>query len=273
MKNIKFSFLLFLILAGSAEFMKAQSKIVHDAEYYVIEAQNGDRWASEDKDLDKRLKELKKKHGKTPNIVYILWDDMAFGDAGIPALNQIRGFDTPNCNKMAQEGIMFTRMYAEPSCTPTRAAVMTGRQPYRNGMYIPGFPVENGGLAANEVTIAEVLSEAGYATAFYGKGHLGDIEESYLTNQGFDEALFTPYNQVLSLWNPIGEGANAVMGIMETQLTKSQYQLDDNFVPKGWIFTLDGKKGEQVKEWGLPTHEDYLKVDAECEKANNSLYS
>ena len=244
----------------------AQNKIVQDAEYYVIEAQNGERWKEEDKALDKRLADLKKKHGKTPNIVYILWDDMAFGDAGIPAINKIRGFDTPSCNRIAEEGIMFTRMYVEPSCTPTRAAVMTGRQPYRNGMYIPGFPIENGGMSGDEVTIAEVLSKAGYATAFYGKGHLGDIEESYLTNQGFDEALFTPYNQVLSLWNPIGEGANAVMGIMETQLTKSSYQLDDNFVPKGWIFTLDGKKGELVKEWGLPTHEDYLKVDAECER-------
>ncbi len=138
----------------------AQGKIVHDAEYYVVEAQNGDRWSTEDKALDKRLKELKKKHGQTPNIVYILWDDMPFGDAGIPAINKIRGFDTPSCNKMAEEGILFTRMYVEPSCTPTRAAFMTGRQPYRNGMYIPGFPVENGGLAAEEVTIAEVLSQA-----------------------------------------------------------------------------------------------------------------
>ena len=84
----------------------AQSKIIHDAEYYVVEAQNGDQWQAEDKELDKRLAELKKKHGKTPNIVYILWDDMAFGDAGIPAINKIRGFDTPNCNKIAEEGIM-----------------------------------------------------------------------------------------------------------------------------------------------------------------------
>jgi arylsulfatase len=254
------------ILFGNIQLLTAQDKIVHDAEYYIIEAQNGERWTEEDKELDKRLAELKEKHGKSPNIVYILWDDMAFGDAGIPAINKIRGFDTPNCNRLAEEGILFTRMYAEPSCTPTRAAFMTGRQPYRNGMYIPGFPVENGGLAAEEVTMAEVLSQAGYATAFYGKGHLGDIEESYLTNQGFDEALFTPYNQVLSLWNPIGEGANAVMGIMEGQLTKSPYQLDENFVPRGWILNLEGKKGEQVREWGKPTHEDYLKVDAECER-------
>jgi arylsulfatase A-like enzyme len=173
--------------------------LVHDAEFYIAKSQNGEKWAVEDKGLDAKLAELKKKHGTPPNIIYLLWDDMAFGDAGIPEINKIRGFDTPNTNKMGDEGILFTRMYAEPSCTPTRAAFMTGRQPYRNGMYIPGFPIENGGLAAEEVTIAEVLSKAGYATAFYGKGHLGDIEESYLTNQGFDEALFTPYNQVLSL--------------------------------------------------------------------------
>lgn len=259
-------FLLFAGLSSSNVYSQKNAKIVQDAEFYVIEAQNGEKWAKEDVELDKRLAELKKKHGKAPNIVYILWDDMAFGDAGIPAINKIRGFDTPGANKMAEEGILFTRMYAEPSCTPTRAAFMTGRGPYRNGMFIPGFPVENGGLAAEEVTIAEVLSDAGYATAFYGKGHLGDIEESYLTNQGFDEALFTPYNQVLSLWNPIGEGANAVIGIVEGQFPQNPYQLDNNFVPRGWVMNLEGKKGEQVKEWGQPTHEDYLKVDAECEK-------
>ena len=63
-------------------------------------------------------------------------------------------------------------------------------------MGVVGIPHEYSGLRAEEVTIAEVLSEAGYATAFYGKGHLGDIEESYPHNQGFDEALFTPMNQI-----------------------------------------------------------------------------
>ncbi len=250
----------------SLQFVFAQDKIVHDAEYYVIEAQNGDKWAAEDKALDKRLAELKKKYGKAPNLIYILWDDMPFGDAGIPAINQIRGFKTPSCNRMAEEGILFTRMYTEPSCTPTRAASLTGRHPVRNGMYIPGFPVENGGMAAEEVTTAEVLSQAGYTTGFFGKGHLGDIEESYLNNQGFDEAFFTPYNQVLSLWNPIGEGANAVMGLMENQLTRSLYQLDDNFLPRGWILFLEGKKGEQVREWREPNHDDFLAMDEESER-------
>jgi arylsulfatase A-like enzyme len=61
---------------------------------------------------------------------------------------------------------------------------------------------EYGGLASSEVTSAEVLSKAGYATAFYGKAHIGDIEASYLTKHGFDEALWTPYNQVPSLFTP-----------------------------------------------------------------------
>ena len=70
-----------------------------------------------------------------------------------------------------------------------------------------GFPYEYGGLAATEVTIAEVLEKAGYATAFYGKSHLGDVEQSYMTNQGFDDALWTPYNQVPSLYVPRGQRA------------------------------------------------------------------
>ncbi len=265
MRTLQLASLLMIWLVSAVSLM-AQDKIIHDAEYYVIEAQNGEKWAAEDKDLDKRLAELKKKHGKSPNIIYILWDDMPFGDAGIPAINKIRGFETPSCNRMAEEGILFTRMYSEPSCTPTRAASLTGRHPMRNGMHIPGFPIENGGLAADEVTTAELLSQAGYKTAFYGKSHLGDIEESYLNNQGFDETLFTPYNQVLSLWNPMGEGANAILGLMEDQLTKSPYQLDDNFIPQGWIMYLEGEKGEQVSEWRDPSNEGYMAMDAESER-------
>lgn len=198
----------------------AQQGIVHDAEYYILEAQNGDRWAVEDDALDARLAELRAKHGTPPNIVHIMWDDTSFGDVGIPAIQKIRGYETPHINQMAAEGILFTRMYTEVGCTPSRAAVLTGRLAIRSGMYHIGFPVEAQGMRAEEVTIAEVLSEAGYATALYGKFHLGDIEQSYPHNQGFDETLFGVYNQVTSLQNMKGEAANATMGLIERAVAR-----------------------------------------------------
>jgi len=110
------------------------SKIVHDAEYYIIEAQNGEKWAADDKQIDKKLADLRKKNnGKPPNIVYILLDDVGFGEIGMDELSVIRGYKTPQMSKFAKEGISLQRMYTEPSCTPTRVAMMTGRYPTRTG--------------------------------------------------------------------------------------------------------------------------------------------
>jgi hypothetical protein len=94
-------------------------KIVHDAEYYILAAQNGERWSAEDVKLDAKLAELREKYGRPPNIIHIMWDDTAFGDVGIPAIQQVRGLRTPNLNRMAREGILFTRMYTEVGCTPS----------------------------------------------------------------------------------------------------------------------------------------------------------
>jgi arylsulfatase len=124
----------------------ADDAIVHDAEYYIIESQNREKWNSEDSELDQRLAELKAKHGTPPNIIYILWDDMTFGAVGFPGLQKNFGYATPNINQFAREGINFTRMYAEPSCTPTRCAFLTGRHPVRHGMGVVGMPHEMAGL-------------------------------------------------------------------------------------------------------------------------------
>ena len=253
--------------AVEARAQRAQRRpIVHDAEYYVLEAQNGQKWAAEDRDLSARLAALRKKHGRPPNIIHIMWDDTSFGDVGIPAISKIRGFETPSIDRMAKEGILFTRMYTEVGCTPSRAACVTGRYAIRSGMYNIGFPVENEGMRAEEITMAEVLSNVGYATAFYGKWHLGDIQQSYPHNQGFDETLFAPYNQVMSIMNRVGEGANAVMGLKEDMLVPDPYKLDDSFVPKGFVLTIEGRKGELGREWLDTSHETYLKIDAECQK-------
>ena len=200
--------------------------IIHDAEYYILEAQNGKVWEVEDGQLDKKLTELRKKYGTPPNIIHYMWDDqpvMSFGD---PIYQKIRGYDTPNLNKLAEEGILFSRMVTEPGCTPSRAAVLTGQLAIRTGTWEIGFPIEYTGLASENVTLAEVLSKAGYATGFFGKLHLGDTEESYPHNQGFDEAFWALYNQVTSLYNNIGEGANAIIGMKEELLAENPYQRD-----------------------------------------------
>jgi arylsulfatase A-like enzyme len=255
-------------LLSSAVAPKAQEgKIIHDAQYYILNAQNGEKWQAEDKDLDARLAELRQKYGRPPNIIHLMWDDQPFGAVGIPALQQLRGYSTPNLNKMASEGMLFTRMYTQPSCTPTRAAAMTGQIPVRNGMYKVGFPIEFKGLSKNTVSIGSALSKAGYSTAFYGKWHLGDIEESYPFNLGFDESLFAVYNQAASLWNVQGEAANATIGLKEQLLAKDPYQLNDKFNQKGFVFYIEGKKGEQGKEWGAAqTPQDYANLDVESEK-------
>jgi arylsulfatase len=250
-----------LLLVTGAATVQAKDKIVHDAEYYLLEAQNGERWAKEDKTIDQKLAELKKKFGRPPNIIHIMWDDTAFGDVGIPAIQKVRGLETPHLNTMAEEGILFTRMYTEVGCTPSRAASVTGRHPIRNAMYNIGMLRESHGMRGEEVTIAEVLSKAGYATAFHGKWHLGDIEESYPHNQGFDEAFFTGYNQILSLNTRIAEGANASIGLYEDMLPPDPYKLDDTFITKGWVQMAEGTKGGKTLQWGDNSHENYMKID------------
>ncbi|MBW1873087.1 MAG: sulfatase-like hydrolase/transferase [Deltaproteobacteria bacterium] len=253
--------------SGLMNAVQAQgSKIVHDAEYYILEAQNGERWAAEDEELDARLAELRKKHGRPPNIVHFMWDDQPVGSVGIPAMQRLRGYETPQLNKMASEGMLFTRMYTAPGCTPTRAAAWTGQHARRSGMYEIGFPVEYNGIARENVTIAEVLSEAGYATGFYGKLHLGDIEESYPHNQGYDESFFAIYNQAVSLWVVEAEAANAVIGLKDELLAENPYQLDKSFVQKGYVFYLEGKKGELASEWCGVTNQCYKAFDKEAQE-------
>lgn len=265
---IGFSFVALLLVTGWSTLQAAE--IIHDAEYYVLESMHGEKWAKEDKEIDRKLAELRKKHGTPPNIVHIMWDDTPVGEIGIPELQKVRGFETPNMNKMAEEGMNFMRMYTEPSCTPSRAAVITGRHAIRNGMYNVGFPYEYGGLAEDEVTMAEVLSEVGYATAFFGKSHLGDVESSYMNNQGFDEAVWTPYNQVPSLYVPRGQMAALTATVMFPEMFGDDpYDMDKGWRPKGYVWALEGKKGGPVKEYGVPPYDDikgYYPLDSDFEK-------
>ena len=156
-------------LAGSLH----GAEIIHDAEHLIVAAQHGAKWAKEDAEIDALLAGIRQKHGgRPPNIVYILLDDLGFGEIGMPDLDVVRGYSTPNISRIASEGLSLMRMYTEPSCTPTRVAMMTGRTPFRTGFDEAKAVPEGEGLPGWEVTLAEVLSEAGYATVHIGKWHL-----------------------------------------------------------------------------------------------------
>ena len=130
-----------------------------------------------------------------PNVVIIYADDLGYGDLGCYGSPVIR---TPNLDKMASEGVRFTDFYSGAEvCTPSRTALLTGRYPLRSGMAGPQrvlFPNSKGGLPPSEVTLAESLHSAGYATAHIGKWHLGIHEGSRPQDQGFDETLGLPYS-------------------------------------------------------------------------------
>lgn len=241
------------------------NEIIHDAEHYILHAQSGERWAVEDKDLDAKLAELEERFGTKPNIIHFMWDDTPVGDVGIEEIQKVRGFATPVMNQMAKDGANFMRMYTEPSCTPTRAAALTGRYAVRNGMYTVGFPYEYGGLPRSEVTIADILSDAGYKTAFHGKAHQGDTEGGNMNGQGFDEAFWTPYNQVPSLYNQRGQAGPLAKGVMYTDMfPEDPYEMDPDWRPDGFVFALEGNKGGPVTEWGDPAEDTYYEIDREA---------
>ena len=135
----------------------AAKPIQYDAETLKLQKQYGEQWRAEDKELDKLLAVMKKKYGKAPNIIHIMWDDNSLGEVGVPLMNKVLGFDTPNINKLATEGMSFSRMYTEPSCTPTRTAALTGRLAVRAGMTKVGFPPDGMGLHKDEKPTLVIL--------------------------------------------------------------------------------------------------------------------
>ncbi len=171
-----------------------------DAPYYALGKKNKAKWAEEDKQIDKKLAALEKRFGKKPNIIYILADDVGWGEMGWQGGGKHRGTPTPQLDKMAFEGMRFWSAYAEPSCTPSRIAINTGRHPVRTGLLSVLWPGQIEGLSADEVTVAEVLSAAGYNTAMWGKWHLGDLPEHAPENQGYDYAYYGMWNGAPDNW-------------------------------------------------------------------------
>jgi len=125
-----------------------------------------------------------------PNILLIISDDTGYGDTGPYLGGEARGMPTPNIDKLADEGMMFTSFYAQPSCTPGRAAILTGRIPNRSGMTTVAFQGQGGGLPAAEWTLGSMLKQAGYETYFTGKWHLGEADYALPNAHGYDEMRY-----------------------------------------------------------------------------------
>ncbi len=129
---------------------------------------------------------------KAPNVVLILADNVGYGDLGCYGGGELRGAPTPRLDQMAREGLRLTQFLVEPSCTPSRAALMTGQYSIRSGLSLIIVPGSPNTLSAKAVTVGQMFKDAGYATAIFGKWHLGKEPQSLPTAHGFDEFYGIP---------------------------------------------------------------------------------
>jgi arylsulfatase len=139
------------------------------------------------------VEQVNAQNQKKPNILVIWGDDI--GQSNISAYTKgMMGYETPNIDRIANEGIIFTDYYGEQSCTAGRSSFITGQSVFRTGLSKVGLPGADLGLQTEDATIAVLLKDQGYATGQFGKNHLGDKDEHLPTNHGFDEFLGNLYH-------------------------------------------------------------------------------
>jgi arylsulfatase A-like enzyme len=177
-----------------------------------------------------------------PNILFILTDNLGYGELGSYGGGVTRGAPTPRIDSLAKEGTRFLNMNMETQCTPSRSSLMTGRWAIRSGTHSVPFGGLADGLTRWEVTIGEALSDAGYATGYYGKWHLGSHDGRLPNDQGFDEWFGIPRTTDEALW-PSAPGWSPDISPPEK--------------------TMEGRKGEKsraLKDYGV---EQRRLIDAE----------
>ena len=177
-----------------------------------------------------------------PNILFILMDNLGYGEVGAYGGGIVRGAPTPRIDQLAAEGTRLTNFNVEAQCTPSRSAILTGRFSIRSGTH--SIPIGGGieGLTQWEVTIAETLSSAGYATGAFGKWHLGSEQGRLPNDQGFDEWYGIPRTTDEAFWP--GEPQAQAAGV-------------------AFEHVMEGKKGEPSKELDVYDLEQRRLIDAE----------
>jgi arylsulfatase len=179
---------------------------------------------------------------RAPNILLMLVDNLGYGELGVYGGGATRGAPTPRIDQLASEGLRLTNMNTEPQCTPSRSAILTGRFAIRSGTYAVPFGGVADGLTQWEVTMAESLSAAGYATALYGKWHLGSQDGRFPNDQGFDEWYGIPRTTDEALW-------------------PSAVGYSPDIMPPEQM--MEGLKGEESRELGIYDIEQRRLIDAE----------
>ena len=187
---------------------------------------------------------------KKPNILVIWGDDI--GIHNISAYNLgVMGYKTPNIDRLAKEGALFTDFYAQQSCTAGRASFILGQQPFRTGLLTIGMPGSPQGIPDWSPTIADLLKVQGYATGQFGKNHLGDHDQHLPTVHGFDEFLGNLYHL-----NAEEEP--------ETYYYPKDPEFRKKFGPRGVLHTWsDGKGGQKIEDTGPLTRARMPTADQE----------
>jgi arylsulfatase len=178
-----------------------------------------------------------------PNFVFILADNLGYGELGCYGGGLLRGAPTPIIDRLAREGLRLLNFNVESQCTPTRSALMTGRFPIRSGTgKVPRGGDKVAGLTQWEITLAEILADHGYATGLFGKWHLGESEGRYPTDQGFDEWYGIANTSGLSAWT-------------------SAVGFDPAVVPVSQI--MEAVKGSKARAVGIYDLDARRRIDAE----------
>ena len=180
-----------------------------------------------------------------PNILFILVDNLGYGEIGSYGGGVTRGAPTPRIDNLAKSGLRLLNMNMETQCTPSRSSLMTGRYSIRSGTYAVPFGGVPEGLTQWEVTIAESLSAAGYATALYGKWHLGSHDGRLPNDQGFDDWYGIPRTTDESMWSssPGWSPEIAPMEkIMEGKKGEKSVVLKDSDVVQRWLLDAEINK-------------------------------
>jgi arylsulfatase A-like enzyme len=179
---------------------------------------------------------------RPPNVVIILADDQGYADIGCYGA---KGFETPNLDKMAKEGVRFTDFHvAQPVCSASRAALLTGCYPNRIGILGALGPASKHGISDKEKTIADVLKPRGYATAIYGKWHLGHLPRFLPTRHGFDEYFGLPYSNDMWPKHPTAKFPDLplIEGLKTVKLNPDQTQLTTWYTERAVKFIEKNKK-------------------------------